>query len=410
MRIKKLDLKEEGKLFNCLVENRFILSKKLKAKDEINHFIKKNNLDFDKPFFKIFYIIVTTGCNFRCKYCYLSSLVNYTPRVMNTKTAKEILNYFYKYISKVNDEVPKLVLYGGEPLLNKKVVEFIIKDIRKNTKEKKIPLINIILITNGSLMDKGIARFLKKYNVRVAVSLDGPKRINNANRVYKDGRGTYEDTIKSIELLSKSGVKPTISCTVSETNVNMLPEVISWLYNKFKNIDSISLNLFAGGDCSNKVIKQLSKDSAVKVVNAFETCRKYGIYEDTALRRLKEFINEKPNFYYCAATGREISADPDGNIAPCPAFLNSRMFPINVKQKLNLEKDNRFRRWVKRSPIFNRKCHKCIALGVCGGGCAFTSYKNHKNIYAIDEFYCNYAKNVTEWMLKDLYKKSLEAR
>ncbi len=80
------------------------------------------------------------------------------------------------------------------------------------------------------------------------------------------------------------------------------------------------------------------------------------------------------------------------------------MFPLNINKNPVLEKTPQFKKWVRRSPLLNRKCHKCIALGICGGGCAFNSYKNHKNIHAKDEFYCEYAKSVVEWMLKDLHK------
>ncbi len=119
---------------------------------------------------------------------------------------------------------------------------------------------------------------------------------------------------------------------------------------------------------------------------------------------MKAFVNEKPNVYYCAATGREVAVDPDGNLATCPAFLNTKLFPLNIKQNPSIEANNEFKRWTKRTPLFNPRCYNCIALGLCGGGCAFNSYKNSKGIYFKDKFYCEYAQQVTKWMLKDLYK------
>jgi len=386
-----------------LYKNRFIIDSNLNAKDEINYLFKRNSISFKKPIFKVFYIIVTTECNFRCKYCYLSLLKNYNPRVMNLETAKGILSYFYEYIKKVEEETPKLVLYGGEPLLNKKIMKFIIEDVRKNIKDKKIPHTNIILITNGSLIDDNIADFLKENKVLIALSLDGQQRINDLNRVYKNGKGTFEDIIKAINLLNKRDIRPTISCTINKRNVNKMNTIIPWMVKNF-NIDSLGLNLFSGGDCSNKLIKKLSKDSAKQIVKAFELCRKYGVYEDTVIRQMEAFVNEKPNIYSCAATGREISVDPEGNLATCPAFLNTNLFPFNIKDKLKLESNREFRRWVKKTPLLTEECYDCIALGICGGGCAFNSYKNHKNIYAKDDFYCEYAKTTTKWMLKDLFK------
>lgn len=96
--------------------------------------------------------------------------------------------------------------------------------------------------------------------------------------------------------------------------------------------------------------------------------------------------------------------DPEGNLAACPAFLNTSWFPFNIKQKKDLEKEEEFKKWAKRSPLLNKTCYSCIALGLCGGGCAFNSQKKYQNIYALDEFYCNYARGITKWMLHDLYK------
>src|SRR3989338_10139922 len=103
-KIKKLDLDNDKPLSNYLYQERFLIDLDLQEKDEVELLLKKENINFKQPFFKIFYMIVTTGCNFRCKYCYLSSLTSYTPRVMSITMAENVLKYFYKYISQVKDE------------------------------------------------------------------------------------------------------------------------------------------------------------------------------------------------------------------------------------------------------------------------------------------------------------------
>ncbi len=405
--IKRLNFKNNLKIFNYLHHNRFIINSNLKKEDEIRRYIKKNKIDLSKPTFKVFYIILTTGCNFKCKYCYLSSLINPKARIMNINTAKKTINYISKYIKKVKDEIPKVVLYGGEPLLNFKVMKYIIIKIRERIRKKEIPFVNLILITNGSLITESIAKFLKENKVLVAVSLDGQKDINDMNRIYPQGRGTYQDIIRGIKILNKENINPTISCTINKENVGKLNKIIPWFVKNFK-IDSLGLNLFAGGDCSKLIIKKLSLDSSKQIINSFKICRKYGIYEDTVLRQIKAFVKEKPNIYFCAATGREIAIDPEGNIATCPAFLNTKSFPLNIKRDKYPELNQKFINWTKRTPLLNKRCYNCIALGVCGGGCAYNAYKNHKNIYALDNFYCNYAKNITNWMLKEVYNNEFK--
>lgn len=402
-KIKNLDFKDNSTFSKKLYKKRFIINKELTKEEEINNFIKEQSLDLNKPHFKVFYMIVTTACNLRCKYCYLSTMVNEKPRHMTKETAKKCLEYFYNYMKKIKIEKPRLVIYGGEPLLNKEVTKFIISEIRKKTKTKEIPPTTIVFISNGVLLDKEMAKFLKENKVLVAISLDGPKEINDKNRIYRNNKGTYDDIIKAINLLNKEGIKPTISCTITKNNVNKLDEIIPWMYNKFE-MDSLGLNLLAGEDCTKKSIKQLSKESAKKAIETFKICREKGIYEDTVTRKIKAFVEETPIITPCAAAGNEISVDPDGNLGTCPAFLGTEMFPITLDDNINLEKNKEFIKWGKITPLLRKGCHDCIAIGLCGGGCPYNAHHNHGDVSAKDDFYCEYAKDVTKWMLKDAYK------
>ena len=55
-----------------------------------------------------------------------------------------------------------------------------------------------MIITNGSLLDEDLALFMKKYNVEVGISLDGPMEINDKMRIQSNGEGTYTKIIKAM--------------------------------------------------------------------------------------------------------------------------------------------------------------------------------------------------------------------
>ena len=45
--------------------------------------------------------------------------------------------------------------------------------------------------TNGVLIDEAWADFFKRCKFRVGVSLDGPREIHDAMRVYRSGKGSF---------------------------------------------------------------------------------------------------------------------------------------------------------------------------------------------------------------------------
>jgi len=50
-------------------------------------------------------------------------------------------------------------------------------------------------------------------------------------------------------------------------------------------------------------------------------------------------------------------------------------------------------------PLFKEICHKCFALPICGGGCLVQGNKIFKSKEYFDSGYCEYAKNIMEWIL-----------
>lgn len=139
---------------------------------------------------------VTEDCNMRCKYCYLSETYkntrNRTEKKMDLDVAISALDYFFskmKKIKKINPgKICVITFYGGEPLLNFKLIKDCIEYIKK-----KCPLRYILNITtNGILLSGNIARYLVENNVYISVSLDGNKENNDRNRLDCNGHGTFE--------------------------------------------------------------------------------------------------------------------------------------------------------------------------------------------------------------------------
>ena len=90
-------------------------------------------------------------------------------------------------------EKPAILLWGGEPLNNWDVFKHAVERAREFEKKYSEKL-DISTVTNGTLLTKEIADFLKKNSVRLLVSMEVSQDQHDSMRIYADGRGTYGGT------------------------------------------------------------------------------------------------------------------------------------------------------------------------------------------------------------------------
>jgi uncharacterized protein len=140
---------------------------------------------------------VTERCNLRCKYCTYSG--NYygqrthSERDMSFETAKGAIK---KFLNKSTNKFC-LSFYGGEPLLNFKLIESIISFIHEQSTREII----LAMTTNGTLLTPEKCNYLAGNGFLLNISLDGPKHIHDRYRVYKNGTGTYDSVIQNLEFM-----------------------------------------------------------------------------------------------------------------------------------------------------------------------------------------------------------------
>ncbi len=165
---------------------------------------------------------VTEKCNLACKYCaYGSFYTGFDKRVnksLNTEYAKNLIKYIFSNKDMVSQQHITISFYGGEPLLNIGFIEEIVNFCKKHTTKNQV--LKFTMTTNGTLLNKYI-KFLVKHNFEVLISIDG-NRKNNSYRIYKNGRESFFDIIKNIELIAKE------HSSFFERNVNF----IAVLHNK----------------------------------------------------------------------------------------------------------------------------------------------------------------------------------
>lgn len=175
-------------------------------------------------------IFTTTFCNARCFYCFEEGMRQVS---MTEETAENIV----KYILKTSKD-GQIVLYwfGGEPLCNIPVIDYICTRLNEENK----PFISKI-ITNGYLLDeKTVKKARELWKLEFAqITLDGTEDEHNKRKAYvHPAESPYTKTLRNIELLLKAGVKVISRLNFDENNVDNITELLDLLAVKFRKYEN----------------------------------------------------------------------------------------------------------------------------------------------------------------------------
>lgn len=164
------------------------------------HFKAPEKIDAGK--ITMFTIEMTQQCNLRCSYCCYSG--NYRDRrahnakEMSYEILQKTIDYIKGHYDKDAEEII-ICFYGGEALLARKKIEWVISEMLSIFKDKKVRL---SFSTNGLLLTEEVADWLVSLpNVFINVTIDGNKLMHDANRKTVAGKGSYDIIIKNLRLL-----------------------------------------------------------------------------------------------------------------------------------------------------------------------------------------------------------------
>lgn len=338
----------------------------------------------------ILYLMLAQGCNFACKYCPIPEQAKrYGERLLSAEDARAGVDLWLGHIRESPDPPgPRfLIFYGGEPLLNKEVIESTIRYVTQLRRCGQSPEnIRLMICTNGALFDLEMARLCKEHNIMVVVGIDGLSEFSNSLRVDAEGHGTFDKVVSVIRLLVEGGVRTCASVCVTPMNVNQLAECVVFLGDL--GIEKVGFNILKG----RLLLQHVRREDL-------------GTYYRKAARGIIESArrHEKPNFEYqmekkrsafesgdffpddCTCYGNQIVVQPDGQISNCPFFKAQLGHVRDVGADFRIWDALVVRQWRQRLPIYCKEYENADWKGMCGAGCAWSCGELHGDNFAIDE-------------------------
>lgn len=397
---------------DTLVEYK-ILTRTEGEDDRVLQFVRSK---IPAPAINVCYMILSEQCNLACKYCFLGNndemkRKNFLPESMSKETADKAISFFIKQIKAsgldYENNKPVVIFYGGEPLVNFSVLEYIADRFNKlRDTEPCVKNIELSMVSNGLLLNEERIRRLQELKVGIAISIDGFSETANRMRVDTVGNPVFKKILEKLDLCKKVGVPVSLSVTLSEETVRD-HQTIRDLLDAY-DIKSFGFNIMMSSDTF--VIPQSYNEAAADyIIDEFIELRKKGIYEDRMMRKLKSFSKAQVYFSDCAATaGGQIVVAPNGQVGICHGCLfDKKYFVSNVDDTSFIAiEDPNYIEWSQLTPVNKDECQNCPSLGICGGGCPINAMylKKGNTIHSIDERFCVHSNKTLEFFIKDLYR------
>lgn len=167
-------------------------------------------------------------CNLDCSYCFFLDKEQLYPGSKFRMTDEILETYIRQLIEAHHTSEVTVAWQGGEPTLMG--IDFFRKAITYQEKYRKPGMtFDNTLQTNGTLLNDEWCEFFKENNYLIGLSIDGPRKLHDANRVDKKGGPTFDRVMHGVRLLQKHEVEYNILTTVNRINGDHPLEVYRFL-------------------------------------------------------------------------------------------------------------------------------------------------------------------------------------
>lgn len=331
-------------------------------------------------------ILPTDDCNFRCAYCFESERKKY----MTQETAEALVKYFDKSFKKY--KTVYIQWFGGEPLLCKDLIQFIMSNAHKIAKRDKVALISGIT-TNGYELDVETYKMLCANRIIwIQLSVDGIKETHNIQRphkIYPDSYTRIITNLRSIRDNVPMGIcKIYYRITISKTILQYIDEILLFYRNEFSEDKRFKLSLQPVMDWGGDRIDDMRSDLPT-VKDTVECLLKAA---ELGLMPIGHHTQSSSGLICEAVRKNGFVIGPNNDIHKCPMAMyskengdlfKSKIGELDWQGNLNINVDYNSE-WMNGTPFKGDACYQCKYYAICYGDmtCAYSSKfsKEKKNL------------------------------
>ena len=323
---------------------------------------------------------VSNDCNLRCIYGYGDGgCFNKKRDLIKIEKVDEILKFWLKKID-LNKGKLKVVFFGGEPLLNKEAIKRVVHYLK--TEITKDIITDFEITTNGTILDDELLEIFATNHFHVTLSIDGGKEIQDIQRPFTNGKGSYLKVTQNIQKMRKLRIPISARVTVTHKNVSQLMQCLCDIWDL--GINNI---FFAPVSTENSDLKLTKQDMNI-LLEQIEKLGKYQ-YENivnhkniylTNLFQYGKILHQNALGICSFYIPEVLKVDINGNIFRCHRLIgNDKFLAGNVAGEVNNLK-------IEELEAAVNKCSECTLKSLCIPCCEANYYANQNVNIPCKEF------------------------
>lgn len=325
-------------------------------------------------------LVKPTGpdCNLNCTYCFYLEKAELFKEEKVHRMSEETLEEMVRQVMQQSGDSVSFGWQGGEP--TQMGIDFFQKAIDFEIKYGHGQAVGNGLQTNGLLLNKDWAKFLKKYDWLVGLSLDGPQHIHDKYRFDKAGKGTWERVQNNAKMLLEEGVSVNAMCCITDYS-SQFPEE---LYQYYKDMGLNFMQFIP--------IVETDKDDPTQAAPFSLDPVDYGNFmiklfdlwiadfkdgqPTTSIRFFESIFHsyvgmEAPECALMKECGAYVVVEHNGNVYSCDFFVEPKFKLGNIRYDriVNMMNSKRQQTFGAAKANVSRKCRMCEWYTKCYGGC-----------------------------------------
>ena len=298
-------------------------------------------------------LALTYRCNNDCHHCYNARPRNYPE--LGTDQWKQILDLLWKI------GIPHVVFTGGEPTLRSDLPELVAHSVQNGQ--------IVGLNTNARRLSE--PAFLKKL---VSAGLDHVQiTVESHDADIHDqmvkARGAWTQTIDGLLRTLDTPLYVMTNTTLLKQNSPYLEQTLNFLAES--GVPTIGLNaLIYSGRGLNSNAGLAEKDLRPLLELARSSTEENG--QRLIWYTPTEYCHFDPEqlelgVKACTAALYNMCVEPDGGVIPCQSYY--QQVGNLLSQPWEAIWDHELCQWLRNRDYIQEKCHDCVLLNECGGGC-----------------------------------------
>ncbi len=360
-------------------------------------------------------IIVTNECNLACLYCYANKgSYNMKKQILNSNNMKKIIDF---YFSKYNI-IESILFFGGEPLINYEVIEEVIKYIDEKYLKQEIEVIPTYnIVTNGTMLNRKIMNFIKKYNFYITISLDFPEDIHDLNRVYKGSKGTYKDILSNLKKIKKVlnnnlSIELTYSMSHQDKGIDLV-KLYKMLISSEIPVNSLILGYVNSTNSEQEKFIDYFRSSYIDLLKYYldllASSKLDNLINIVAFDNiLRKLINKEKKDYLCPIIRYSQIVFPNLDIYPCQFYTDERFRIGNVKYGYNEKYNKMLNKYsILNSNARSSNCKYCWNYdfcNLCPGTMKIDKGLGNSEEVLIDRKSCLFNKEISRIIFRKISK------